>query len=97
MVLCSPFADIVDEKTGSGKWPDADTYILLGTKNAGGLYRIANPGWAYGFGVCAKTKGNRASINWYETDTNHNDGIQDDDLLTALVKEVVFICGVQNA
>ena len=63
-----------------GGLPDADTYILLSTKNEGGLYGIANGGWDYGYGVCAKNVARRVSINWYETNANY-----DDDLLTALV------------
>ena len=60
--------------------PEADTYILLSPNNQGGLYGIANPGWIYGYGVCAVNIMKRASINWYETNNNY-----DDDLLTALV------------
>lgn len=86
----SKFGRIAAEKVASGEWPDADTYILLGPRNSGGLYGIANEGWEYGYGVCASKIENRVSINWYETDTNRHDGYQDDDLLTALVSSLII-------
>lgn len=79
------FGQIAKRMVGSGQWPDADTYILLGPQNANGFYGIANSGWSYGSGVCSTRIEKRVSINWFETDTNYSDGYQDDDLLTALV------------
>ena len=76
----SVFGDICARAVSRGALPDADTYILLSPKNQGGLYGIANGGWNYGYGVCAKDVARRVSINWYETNDRY-----DDDLLTALV------------
>jgi len=81
------FGRIAKEKVAKGHWPDADTYILLGPKNdksRGNFYGVANGGWNYDEGVCSSRIEKRVSINWFETDTNLNDGYQDDDLLTAL-------------
>ena len=73
------FGNIVARGVSKGGLPDADTYILLSTKNEK-LYGMGNDGGVYGYGVCAKDVGRRVSINWYETNANY-----DDDLLTALV------------
>merc|ERR1712212_215558 len=81
------FGRIAKDKVAKGQWPDADTYILLGPKNdksRGNFYGVANGGWNYDEGVCSSRIEKRVSINWFETDTNLNDGYQDDDLLTAL-------------
>ena len=80
-----------------GLWPDADTYILLGPKNDNGFYGIANSGWEYNNGVCSTDISRRVSINWFETDTNYNDGIQEDDLLTALVVIAYMFIKTQSA
>ena len=85
ILCCSGFGRIAAQKVASREWPDADTYILLGPKNSKGFYGIANSGWSYGSGICSSNIAKRVSINWFETDTNYRDGIQDDDLLTALV------------
>jgi len=66
-----------------GTWPQADTYILLGPKNEGGLYGIANSGWTLNGGVCATDVAKKVSINWYEASTWRTKGYNDD-LLTAL-------------
>ena len=63
----------------SGQWPNADTYVLLGTLNDR-LKGIANGGWELDEGVCSTRIEKRVSINWYETTEEYSD-----DLLTALV------------
>ena len=91
---CSYFGRIAADKVARRQWPDADTYILLGPKNdksRGNFYGIANGGWNYGHGVCSSNIARRVSINWFETDTNYNDGIQEDDLLTALVRDCLQV------
>ena len=68
----------------SGQWPNADTYVLLGTLNDR-LKGIANGGWELDEGVCSTRIEKRVSINWYA-----NNAWYSDDLLTALV--MLFGC-----
>jgi len=77
------FGQKAAEKVSAGKWPEADTYILLGPVNDNGFYGAAKLGWELNEGVCSTNVAKKVSVNWYERSSSNTEDYSDS-LLTAL-------------